>query len=386
MRPLCMDGIQNQDETDTDCGGSTCSACALLDGCAADSDCVTGAVCTDGLCQAATCSDTTLNGMETDVDCGGAECAPCADGEMCSTGTDCVSGGCTSGTCTSCTDGVMNGAETDVDCGGPGCGPCGDGLMCVADADCSGTACEASACVSCSDGAQNAAETDVDCGGPDCADRCADLDSCSVDGDCVSGSCDTGTCRSCTDGVQNGMETDVDCGGAASGCGLCGGGDSCTGNADCLSGLCVAGSCTAAMFSDNFETGMFSSVWSTSGDASWFVSMTTPLNGLFSAESGDINDSEVSNLDLMVTCAPGATVQFNYRTDVEAGWDYLDFIVDGSIVDSYSDLGGTTTSASYPLMGGTHTLRWQYNKDSSTSSGADTVWIDDVVLTDCTAP
>ncbi|MBR9920317.1 MAG: T9SS type A sorting domain-containing protein [Bacteroidetes bacterium] len=50
--PSCEDGIQNQDETGVDCGGSTCPACP-------------------------TCSDGIQNGEELGVDCGGPDCAPC---------------------------------------------------------------------------------------------------------------------------------------------------------------------------------------------------------------------------------------------------------------------------------------------------------------------
>ena len=50
--PSCNDGIQNQDETGVDCGGTICSPCP-------------------------TCSDGIQNGEELGVDCGGPDCAPC---------------------------------------------------------------------------------------------------------------------------------------------------------------------------------------------------------------------------------------------------------------------------------------------------------------------
>ncbi|MDP4822002.1 MAG: T9SS type A sorting domain-containing protein, partial [Saprospiraceae bacterium] len=70
----CTDGIQNQDETGIDCGGS-CRACP-------------------------TCDDALQNQGETGIDCGG----PCP-------------------ACETCDDGVQNGAETGIDCGGD-CVPC----------------------------------------------------------------------------------------------------------------------------------------------------------------------------------------------------------------------------------------------------------------------
>ena len=73
----CEDGIQNQGETDVDCGGPNCDPCV-------------------------SCNDGIWNQNEEDVDCGGV-CPPCP----------------------SCVDGVQNGNETNIDCGGPDCAPCG---------------------------------------------------------------------------------------------------------------------------------------------------------------------------------------------------------------------------------------------------------------------
>jgi hypothetical protein len=50
--PTCADGTANGAETDIDCGGSTCAACALGQLCIQASDCETG-VCTAGVCAAA---------------------------------------------------------------------------------------------------------------------------------------------------------------------------------------------------------------------------------------------------------------------------------------------------------------------------------------------
>ncbi len=45
------------------------------------------------------CSNQVLDGNETDVDCGGGTCPACADGKMCLHGSDCVGGTCTNNLC-----------------------------------------------------------------------------------------------------------------------------------------------------------------------------------------------------------------------------------------------------------------------------------------------
>jgi len=99
--PTCTDGVKNGAETDVDCGGGTCPACANGKTCLAGTDCASG-VCTNGVCvaPAATCTDGIKNHGETDVDCGGPNCPGCADGKTCAAGTDCASGRCVTGTCT----------------------------------------------------------------------------------------------------------------------------------------------------------------------------------------------------------------------------------------------------------------------------------------------
>ncbi len=178
----------------TEAGGKVC------DGQGACVECVTGADCPSGVCQASTCRVTSCgdgeqNGLETDVDCGGADCGPCSPGKSCAAASDCLSGVCTGQTCQAptCVDGVKNGAETDVDCGTQ-CPPCADGLDCILDSDCQSLVCGAGACAAptCSDGVENGTESDVDCGGS-CA-GCALGEACVVGSDCASGLCTGGLC------------------------------------------------------------------------------------------------------------------------------------------------------------------------------------------------
>ncbi len=95
---LCADGIQNGAETDVDCGGGTCPACAAGMSCESERDCASR-ICASSLCQAPTCSDGMRNGNETDQDCGGDACPGCVNGRGCNSGSDCASGTCSAGIC-----------------------------------------------------------------------------------------------------------------------------------------------------------------------------------------------------------------------------------------------------------------------------------------------
>jgi hypothetical protein len=145
--PSCFDKVQNQTETDVDCGGTDgCPKCPDNEMCKVAADCIDG-VC-NVTCQAPTCKDGTKNGMETDVDCGGGACPKCKDGSMCAAPSDCQSALC-NGTCQvgTCNDKIQNEAETDVDCGGPTCTKCADTQSCNVATDCMNDDCSKGLCI-----------------------------------------------------------------------------------------------------------------------------------------------------------------------------------------------------------------------------------------------
>jgi len=90
------DGISGE-ETDVDCGGRACVACAAGKHCLLGTDCASG-ICTNQVCQPPSCSDLACNGDESDVNCGGS-CTPCAVGYACRVGEDCKTGTCVGAVC-----------------------------------------------------------------------------------------------------------------------------------------------------------------------------------------------------------------------------------------------------------------------------------------------
>jgi hypothetical protein len=250
----CADGVKGAIETDVDCGGGTCPACANGKACQLNGDCQSNA-CDHHVCTTPppACADDVQGGNETDVDCGGGTCAPCGNGKKCAGPGDCVSNNCAAGTCATppslCKDGVISGNETDVDCGGGTCAPCGNGKKCTSPGDCASNTCKAGTCatppVQCSDNQKNGAETDVDCGGGTCP-ACANGKACASASDCASGNCASHVCAApptvCSDGMKGPTETDVDCGGV---CPPCASGKGCTTGGDCTSGSCQGFVCKA---------------------------------------------------------------------------------------------------------------------------------------------
>ena len=142
------DGVKNLDEVDVDCGGPD----PLTPRCGVAKICVDRKDCATNSCNAATkkCQQPgPPNGMqdgdESDVDCGGTTAPPCVVGKTCGAGRDCEDGVCTGTKCVAATstDGVKNGDESDVDCGGTSTGApkCAVGKSCSVHADCGSDGC-----------------------------------------------------------------------------------------------------------------------------------------------------------------------------------------------------------------------------------------------------
>ncbi|MCA9520673.1 MAG: hypothetical protein KC609_06865 [Myxococcales bacterium] len=251
----CGDGLTNDDETGTDCGGPKCGKCGSGQTCNVDSDCDADNKCKSGFCRkldgvACTdpsqclssacgadnkchCGDGLKNDGESGTDCGGPLCVSCAagqscvldtdcssgqlcsnavcrsiDGEACETNDDCVSGSCGDDKTCHCGDGMMNESETGVDCGGAICGKCATGQSCAFNIDCEDkNLCTQNVC------------------------RRMDGQACEANDECISGQCEDAVCVSCKDGKLNNSETDLDCGGPH--CAGCEIGKVCANDADC---------------------------------------------------------------------------------------------------------------------------------------------------------
>jgi hypothetical protein len=412
----CDDGIQNQDETGVDCGGTSCPACP-------------------------TCDDGTMNGDETGVDCGGSDCAPCPcleNGVTLTINLDNYpeetswiirnSGGTTiasGGTYGSQPDGST---VVEVACLADGCydfviyDSYGDGICCaygsgsyILTDDANGATlasggsfgssettnfCVSGAppvlgctdpnahnydpganqddgsCETCSDGIQNGDETDVDCGGTLCNDcpvpGCTDPSAHNYD---PNANQDDGSCETCSDGIQNGDETDVDCGGTL--CNPCGGGGGCT---------------EVTIDSNNFEGGW--GIWNDGGsDCRRSSNDQAYANGTYCVRLRDNTSSSTMTTDnLNLSTFEEVTIDFSfYPRSMENNEDFwLQYSSNGGA--SYQTLigwvsgtdftNGTRYDKSVIITGPfASNARFRFRCDASTNS--DFIYIDDVVISGC---
>jgi uncharacterized delta-60 repeat protein len=116
-------------------------------------------------------------------------------------------------------------------------------------------------------------------------------------------------------------------------------------------------------------------VWTTGGSAPWFAQTATNHDGVDAAQSGGITHSQESWLQTTLT-GPG-TLSYWWKVSSEAGYDYLEFYLDGVLKIGRSGAMDWQSQTSR-IAGGSHTVKWRYVKNGSVSGGADAGWVDEV--------
>ncbi len=130
---------------------------------------------------------------------------------------------------------------------------------------------------------------------------------------------------------------------------------------------------------DGFETGnLLALPWTTDSNRPWTVESETASAGGYAARSGLISDDQSSSLVLAFS-NPSGVGSFDFRVSSEAGWDFLEFYLNGVRLQRWS---GETSWQNYqfPVSAGVNRFEWRYRKDANFSSGLDAAFIDNLYL------
>ncbi|MGI5869901.1 MAG: C25 family cysteine peptidase [Kiritimatiellia bacterium] len=116
-------------------------------------------------------------------------------------------------------------------------------------------------------------------------------------------------------------------------------------------------------------------VWRSGGSSNWWGQTVVTQDGVDAARSGRTSHRQASWLETNVT-GPGS-VLFWWRVSSEAGWDWLEFHLNGVINDRLSGETGWVPKT-LALGPGTHAFRWRYVKDAADFDpvGHDCGWVD----------
>ena len=131
---------------------------------------------------------------------------------------------------------------------------------------------------------------------------------------------------------------------------------------------------------EDWESGGFETFnWENTSDNPWTMTTEEVYEGDYAAQSGDITDSQTTDLSINYGVLNDDSLSFYVKTSTESEYDFLKFYIDGELIEQWA--GETEWQyVSFPVMQGEHTFTWSYEKDGSVSSGADAAWVDYIEL------
>ena len=157
----------------------------------------------------------------------------------------------------------------------------------------------------------------------------------------------------------------------------------CSGSGPCVLNInsILNVSATFALADDNFPPGGSLPVgWTQPAGSTlpWAVANDATYAGSYSLKSAQIGNLKISGIGYTGQFAAG-NIKFALRVSSEATFDFLRFYIDGVKQNEWSgELPWQLVS--FPISAGSHTLKWQYEKDATSLYGFDAAWIDSVSL------
>jgi len=128
---------------------------------------------------------------------------------------------------------------------------------------------------------------------------------------------------------------------------------------------------------EDWESGNFTAFNWSNGSHPWVITTSSPYQGTYAARSGQIGNNASSILSITREVAIQDTITFYYKVSSEQYYDFLKFYIDNNVKGEWSG-NVSWTRASFDVSPGTHTFKWEYVKDSYSSSGSDMAMIDNI--------
>ncbi len=133
------------------------------------------------------------------------------------------------------------------------------------------------------------------------------------------------------------------------------------------------------VLTEGFESGNLNALdWDSLQWPHWLVTSDDRHSGIYSARPGKISHGGTTTLSLTLDCTDGR-ISFWRKVSSQYYCDYYRFYIDRKLQE---ELSGEVawSEVSFPVGAGTHTFRWEYEKDETGSSGQDTVYLDDLIF------
>lgn len=132
---------------------------------------------------------------------------------------------------------------------------------------------------------------------------------------------------------------------------------------------------------EDYETGDFTQYAWVQGSFPWFIDNSEIYEGTNSSRSCDgLPDNEESELSVTINVTADGEISFWKLVSSEQDYDFLKFKINGSKVGEWSGEDINWSFVSFPVISGSNTFKWEYDKDVWDTGGQDCAWIDYIVF------
>lgn len=142
----------------------------------------------------------------------------------------------------------------------------------------------------------------------------------------------------------------------------------------------TTGTYGAVYFFEDFETGdLTANPWVTGGDAVPFVQSEETQEGTFTLELSGIGADQSCYIEVQVNLPQDAVITFYRKTSIRITHHYLNFYIDDTLAGNWSGQSGWYR-VFREVPAGTHTLKWEYERDGSQNAYENAVWLDEIAI------
>ncbi len=130
---------------------------------------------------------------------------------------------------------------------------------------------------------------------------------------------------------------------------------------------------------ETFEGGLNQFPWLfTNGE--WTPTAASSYNSSFAAKSPTISHNQATTMSVTLNSESPGVISFWKKVSSEYNFDWLKFYINDNLQGQWSGTTDGWSQVTYTTPAGMNTYKWEYSKDSMTSSLQDCAWIDDIAF------
>ena len=131
---------------------------------------------------------------------------------------------------------------------------------------------------------------------------------------------------------------------------------------------------------EDFESDNFTKFSWQFPDVPWTISDSIPWEKLHCGESGNISTTGTSTIQLQYNALLDDSISFQRRLRSVALTDKFNFYIDSAMVGTWTGNSDGWAYSAFPVLAGTHTFKWVFQKNDAANPNYYAAWLDFIVF------